>query len=648
MKLVIHRIIAIVRYKLVDTDCGEYARYFLIIGIVTQVSTYIYTTIFLVQSEQLSGRIRHHFLCSLFKQNTSYFEKLGPDEVTNRILNDSILVQVGISDKLGDLICSVAALITATGVAFKLSWQMSLLVLSPLTAAFIITRFGSFTMKKVASNVKQEASTAVRMCHEYLEKAATWAKLNSERAISRKMYLKFERVMRKKFVQCRVWGFINGCVISLLYFVPAFTLWQGAYLVYDNKLNVSSLIGSVSAGVMVTVELSMIQSLISVMKKSIQSGRKMFEVIDRDEGGGFIIDHENGEIPDSIEGMIVFKDVKTVYPNRGFYRNPIVALNGFSLTVEKGETVVLVGKSGSGKSAVFDLLLRHCLAVRGYVHIDDYNLYDLGKYSLRQFVSHVPQESQIFSGTILDNVIFGLTGTKYEHLHEDAQLNMVKRACKEAGAWGFILALKDQLLTQVGERGCLLSATQKRRLEIARAIVSKPKILLLDEPTSLLDYKMQAFIQSSIASVSKNMTVMMITHNLSTIRKLSDKIVVMENGSVVELGKHDELMQKDGVYADFIKKQRIECKQGSAVAYDTYNRDSFAAASYIQKQSSSINDWETSILASRGRNTKSNHNKLTPWSIASLIGMLVRVNKKAIGICLLGLVVQWCVALDFQ
>ncbi|XP_020209812.1 ABC transporter B family member 15-like, partial [Cajanus cajan] len=245
------------------------------------------------------------------------------------------------------------------------------------------------------------------------------------------------------------------------------------------------------------------------------------------------IDSENmgGEILDKVLGEVEFKHVKFVYPSRP----ESVILNDFSLRIPAGETVALVGGSGSGKSTVVTLLQRFYDPIEGEICVDGVAIHRLQLKWLRSLMGLVSQEPTLFATSIKENILFG---------REDATEEEIVEAAKAANAHDFISQLPQGYDTQVGEKGIQMSGGQKQRIAIARAIIKKPHILLLDEATSALDSESERKVQQALDKIVVDRTTITIAHRLSTIRD-AHAIVVMVNGSIMEMGSHDELMQNE-------------------------------------------------------------------------------------------------------
>lgn len=255
-----------------------------------------------------------------------------------------------------------------------------------------------------------------------------------------------------------------------------------------------------------------------------------------------IRDPEHPEVIDDLKGEIQYKGVTFGY-------DPTVpVVKNVDLTIRPGETVALVGQSGSGKSTMADLLPRFYDIDHGSITVDGHDVRALRVHDLRGLMGNVNQEAILFNDTIFNNIAFGV---------KDATMEQVIEAAKIANAHEFIMATEDGYNTCIGDRGCRLSGGQRQRLSIARAILKNPPILILDEATSALDSESEKLVQEALERLMKDRTTLVIAHRLSTIKNAS-QICVMHEGEIVEKGTHDELLALNGYYTRLVEMQSMK------------------------------------------------------------------------------------------
>ncbi|OCL07221.1 putative lipid A export ATP-binding/permease protein msbA, partial [Glonium stellatum] len=258
----------------------------------------------------------------------------------------------------------------------------------------------------------------------------------------------------------------------------------------------------------------------------------------------------DGAEPNNVVGDIEFRDVSLKYPSR----DDVLILNNVTFKCPAKKTTAIVGPSGCGKSSVIGLLERFYEPTGGSILLDDKDIQLLNLRWLRSQVSLVGQEPVLFDTTIFKNIENGIARLSKQPSNEETR-QRVMEAAKQANAHDFIAALPESYDTRVGEKGIELSGGQRQRIAIARALMNNPWILLLDEATSVLDVKSESVVQKALDVAAKQRTTIIIAHRLSTIRN-ADNIVVMTHGGVMEQGNHEELVQRDGVYASLVRNNK--------------------------------------------------------------------------------------------
>jgi ATP-binding cassette subfamily B protein len=244
-----------------------------------------------------------------------------------------------------------------------------------------------------------------------------------------------------------------------------------------------------------------------------------------------------------LQGNIQFEDVSFTYPHTG-----ITALNHFNLTIRKGEKIALIGRTGSGKSTIAQLLLRFYDPTTGVIRIDGVDIKELALQAYRRQVSYVPQEVFLFSDSIANNIAFGAESETDE---------AIKKAATSASVHRDIQTFPEQYQTMVGERGVTLSGGQKQRISIARALIKNPGLIILDDCLNAVDARTEKEILTHLATYLEDKTAIVITHRIFSLLQF-DRILVMDDGFIAEQGTHEELLQKQGLYADLYNRQQLE------------------------------------------------------------------------------------------
>jgi ATP-binding cassette subfamily B protein len=316
----------------------------------------------------------------------------------------------------------------------------------------------------------------------------------------------------------------------------ALVYWYGGGEVIRGNMTIGSLVASAAYLAMLVMPVRFIGFLMTFYQQAITGAERIFEIMDAKP--------EVEDKPDAIElppiqRGIVFKDVFFEYAPGAR------VLDRINLAVKMGETIALLGATGSGKSSLIQLIPRFYDVTEGSITIDGYDLRDVTLRSLRQQIGIVLQETFLFSASIRENIAYG---------RPDATMGDIEKVAKIAGAHDFIMSFPDKYDTKVGERGVTLSGGQRQRIAIARALLLNPRILIFDDSTSSVDVETEHEIQQALQILLKNRTTFIITQRVSTIKNAT-RIVVFENGAIVEEGRHEELLAKDGIYAKIYRTQ---------------------------------------------------------------------------------------------
>ncbi|KAJ8098232.1 P-loop containing nucleoside triphosphate hydrolase protein [Lipomyces tetrasporus] len=559
------------------------------LGVTDLIASTINTYIFIDRGEVLSSRIRKNYLDSTLRQNIAYFDKLGTGEITTRISTDTLLVQEGMSEKVGQVSSNITTFISALLVAFTRSWKLTLILicitLSVLVTMTVASRYmvkfyrKSLSGYSVGGTIAEEVLSSIRNVQAFAIADRLAGQYDEFLAVTEKWGHKAGMVL----------GFMSGMMWFFMYCNYALAFFQGSRFIASGYLQIRQVMSVLMSMMMGSFFLSSIPPLLRHIANGIAASSKIYSAIDRDSAVDPFAPGET--FPESeFRGKVEFSNLKFIYPSRVH----TTVLENFNLTIEAGKTVALVGASGSGKSTIIGILGRLYNHVGGHVYVDGHDITKLNVEWLRQHISLVSQEPVLFACSIFENIAYGLIGTRYETASRIEKEALVIDACKKANAWTFIEKLPLGWDTQVGERGFLMSGGQKQRIAIARAIVSNPKILLLDEATSALDTKSEGIVQKALDAGSKGRTTIVIAHRLSTIKD-ADMIVVMSKGKILETGNHSQLIAKQGEYYELVKAQQIEALKEKQDEDDADSDETeFDAESDLESEGASSSSYESS------------------------------------------------------
>ncbi|KAH7130253.1 P-loop containing nucleoside triphosphate hydrolase protein [Dendryphion nanum] len=532
---------------------NQFTLYFVYLGIGSLVTVYISIVGFSYTGERITQKIRELYLQAIFRQNIAFFDFLGSGEITTRISSDMNLVQDGIGQKIGLFISGMSMLISALVVGFVRSAKLTGIMLSATVAMVIIMGLNGKAMTVNQTAAINEYATAGTLAEEVISSSRNVTAYGTQKRLEKKYKVFLDKASAFDF-RAKFWlsSMIAG-MMGILNLQYALAFWQGNRFLQSGELGVSQILTVVMASLVAGISFGHNLPHIAAFGSAIAAATKVFNTIERNSPVD--PETENGEKPAEYIGNVEFKNIKHVYPSRP----DTTVLEDFNLTVPVGKMVALVGASGSGKSTIFGLLERFYLPLQGQVLLDGHDISTLNLRWLRKEMAIVSQEPILFSTSIYESISHGLVGTEYEHAKEDVKMDLIEQAARTANAYDFINDLPEKFQTKVGERGNLLSGGQKQRIAIARAVVSDPKILLLDEATAALDTKSESAVQEALDRASKGRTTIVIAHRLSTIKN-ADNIVVMAKGRIVEQGTHDELIALRAVYHSLVQAQELTSK----------------------------------------------------------------------------------------
>ncbi|CAG2106180.1 unnamed protein product, partial [Medioppia subpectinata] len=514
----------------------------LALWILNFVANFLICLLFSRAANNQIRRIKNRYFESLLRQEVAWHDQNANTAFASTVTTDLKRIEDGMNEKFGLAVYNASTALIAIATAFIYGWKLTLIIISLLP----FLAFGTSVMNKVQATFARKEVEAYAAAGAVAEEAIggirTVVAFGAQQHESERYERHLLPAMRSGIRRNLMTGLGNGLMFACLYAGLALGIWFGVQMILESR---DYTIGTIvivfwcvsGAGFSIGGAAPHFEA-IAVARAT---AAKVFATIERRP----LIDvtSEGGVKPEPIRAEIEFKNVDFWYPSRP----EVKVLNGFSLTIAEGESVALVGASGSGKSTVLQLLQRFYDANGGVVSVGGRDVREWNVQYLRQQMGAVGQEPALFDTTIRENVALG----SHSKLVDDKD---VERAMQEANAAEFVAKLPQQWDTRVGDRGAQLSGGQKQRIAIARALINAPKVLLLDEATSALDTRSEAVVQTALEKASKGRTSVVVAHRLSTVVNC-DRIVVMETGRVVETGTHAQLLERKGVYHALVRQQ---------------------------------------------------------------------------------------------
>ncbi|KAG1713070.1 hypothetical protein DVH05_000797 [Phytophthora capsici] len=527
-------------------DARWWALGFVGLGIIFAISITLQHYGFAVVSQNLVTRVRLATFSAMLQQEIGWFDldENSSGALVSRLATDSAVLQAMTSETLNRGLVNLTTLGIAFGIAFYFSWQMTLILLAAFPVLAASSYIQAQQMAGTSGNKQNnDADTAAgSLLAEAIGSIRTVASFSMEVALN-SMYVGYLSVSKAADVKIGiVGGMAFGVSQGAMFLVLAFLFYISGRWISRGIIDFEQFFMVLMVIMLSTFAIGMAAQGATDGAKAKLSAQRVFKVIDRKP----VIDatSDTGRKLEHVDGDIEFRKLEFTYPARPdakIYKN-------YSLKIARGQTVALVGASGSGKSTAISLLERFYDPAAGVITLDGNNLKELNLKWLRENVSLVSQEPVLFAGTIAENIELGKPGSTREEIIE---------AAKKANAFDFITNFPNGFDTDVGDRGAQVSGGQKQRIAIARAILRDPAVLLLDEATSALDNESERVVQASLDRLLtlKQRTTIIVAHRLSTIRN-ANLIAVTHDGAIVEQGTHDQLMLlPNGIYKGLVARQ---------------------------------------------------------------------------------------------
>ena len=517
-------------------DAASIDRYFLaMLGVAVVLGLASATRFYFVSwiGERVTADLRNAVYAHITTLSPAFFEVTRTGEVLSRLTADVTLIKTVVGSSASIALRNAFMFV---GSAFMLVYtSASLAGLAALTLPAVVVPvivFGRMVRRLARASQDRIADTASHAAETIgaMQTVQSFTHEAQDRAA-------FSHAVEGSFITAKLRilarAGMTAIAIVLIFSGVVGILWLGAQNVLQGEMSGGTLGQFILYAILCATSIGALSEVWGEVQLAAGATERLVEILQVEPD---IKAPENPKpLPQPVKGSIRFDDITFQYPTRP----DISALAGFSLEVTPGETVALVGASGAGKSTVFQLLSRFYDPQQGTISIDGIGLADMAPQSVRGALSVVPQETVVFAKTVMDNIRFG---------RPEASAEEVIQAAKAAQADEFITRLPEGYETELGERGVTLSGGQRQRIAIARALLRNAPVLLLDEATSALDAESETLVQKALTHLMEGRTTLVIAHRLATVLK-ADRIIVMENGAVTAMGRHEELLQQGGLYA---------------------------------------------------------------------------------------------------
>ncbi|KAJ7553627.1 hypothetical protein O6H91_06G106000 [Diphasiastrum complanatum] len=523
-------------------EISKDATFFVYVASAAFVASSLEIGCWMLTGDRQASKIRANYLRAILRQDVAFFDtQVSTAQVINNVSVDTEMVQDAISEKVGNFILSISMFFGGMLLAFIQTWRMALIMIPFVPLLLLPGFFYGRALTGFANRRATAYSEAGIVAEQALSSIRTVYSFVGERNTLESFSRALESTVKVGLKQ----GLAKGLAVGsngITYALWALMSWYGSVLVRHGQANGGKVLTSGFAIISGGIGLGNTATSLRAFSEGCAAAHRIFEVLGRVPP--IDADSDEGEVLQNPEGRLQLTDVQFAYPSRA----QELVLRSLNLDIPAGKTVALVGSSGCGKSTVIGLLERFYDPLKGSVLLDGIDIKELQLRWFRKQIGLVSQEPALFATSIKENILYG---------KEDASMDEVVSAAKLSNIHEFIQKLPLHYDTHVGERGVQMSGGQKQRIAIARAIIKDPKILLLDEATSALDSESEFIVQKALDRASVGRTTVIVAHRLSTIRN-ADLIAVIQRGTVIELGNHEELLAKgsSGAYSTLVSLQQ--------------------------------------------------------------------------------------------
>lgn len=512
----------------------------LLLALLQGIFTFFTRQTIIIMSRLIEYDLKNEIYQHYQELSMSFYKKNNTGDIMNRISEDVTRVRMYLGPGIMYTINLLVRFALVVAVMVSIDLELTLYALAPLPILSILIYYISNKINLKSEVVQRHLSRLSTFSQESFSGIRIIKSFVKEKYMNESLDKEAEEYKSKNLDLVRLEAFFAPVMMMLIGLSTILTVYIGGLKAIEGEISLGNIAEFIIYVNMLTWPVTALGWVTSIIQRAAASQERVNEFLNTQPD----IQNPTNE-PFELKGKITFKDVSFVYPESG-----TLALDKISFEVKPGETLAIIGRTGAGKSTIADLICRLFDANEGEVLIDDKNIKEINLNALRSEIGYVPQEVFLFSDSIRNNISFGIT-------EEVVPIERIEEAAKKAVIHHSIVEFPKKYDTELGERGITLSGGQKQRISIARAIIDEPHILIFDDCLSAVDTETEEKILNNLKPLMKQRSTVIISHRISSVQH-ADQILVLEEGRLIEKGKHNELIEQKGVYYETYQKQLLE------------------------------------------------------------------------------------------
>lgn len=517
----------------------------LAMALIKGIFTFFMRQTIIIMSRLIEFDLKNEIYNHYQELSMSFYKQNNTGDIMNRISEDVSRVRMYLGPGIMYTINLIALFVMVISVMLSIDVELTLYALAPLPILSVLIYYVSNKINKKSERVQEQLSFLSTFSQESFSGIRIIKSFVKEKYMNKTLKAEAETYMDKNLDLVKLEAYFSPIMMMLIGLSTILTIYIGGIKTINGEITTGNVAEFIIYVNMLTWPVTALGWVTSIIQRAAASQKRINHFLET------IPEIQNDNNQESVvNGHIRFENVSFKYPESG-----TLALNNVSFEVKPGQTLAIIGKTGSGKSTIADLICRLFDTTEGDILIDDKSIKTLNLNSLRSQIGYVPQEVFLFSDSIKNNISFGSKSGKVEQ-------TAIEQAAKDAAIYSNIETFPKKFDTELGERGITLSGGQKQRISIARAIINKPNFLIFDDCLSAVDTETEEIILNNLKKILLNKTAIIISHRISSI-KHADHILVLEDGEIIEQGKHNDLIELQGSYFETFQKQLLEEEQST-------------------------------------------------------------------------------------